>query len=126
MFQSHNRGDIARCDADGDYFIVDRLKDMYISGGENVYPAEVEYVLGQHEAITEVAVVAASDERWGEVGAAFYGVRPDGPIPDADTLRAFCRDRLAAYKVPKTFTQVDALPRNALGKVTKQVLRENT
>jgi fatty-acyl-CoA synthase len=119
-------GDIARCDADGDYFIVDRLKDMYISGGENVYPAEVEYVLGQHEAITEVAVVAASDERWGEVGAAFYGVRPDGPIPDADTLRAFCRDRLAAYKVPKTFTQVDALPRNALGKVTKQVLRENT
>ena len=119
-------GDIARRDADGDYFIVDRLKDMYISGGENVYPAEVEYVLGQHEAITEVAVVAASDERWGEVGAAFYGVRPDGPIPDADTLRAFCRDRLAAYKVPTTFTQVDALPRNALGKVTKQVLRENT
>ena len=119
-------GDIARRDADGDYFIVDRLKDMYISGGENVYPAEVEYVLGQHEAITEVAVVAASDERWGEVGAAFYGVRPGAPTPDAETLRAFCRDRLAGYKVPKTFTHVEALPRNALGKVTKQVLRENT
>ncbi|MES1946989.1 AMP-dependent synthetase and ligase [Salinisphaera sp. C84B14] len=119
-------GDIARCDAQGDYYIVDRLKDMYISGGENVYPAEVEYVLGQHAAIAEVAVVAAPDEHWGEVGTAFYGLRPDAPPPEVDTLRAFCRERLAGYKVPAKFIQVDALPRNALGKVTKQVLRENS
>ena len=118
-------GDVARCDEDGQYFIVDRSKDMYISGGENVYPAEVEKVLEQHPAIAEVAVVGMADERWGEVGKAYYGVHAGQDAPDPEALRAFCREQLAGYKVPKAFEQVDALPRNALGKVTKQELRDD-
>ncbi|WP_370211187.1 AMP-binding protein, partial [Alloalcanivorax venustensis] len=118
-------GDVARCDEDGQYFIVDRWKDMYISGGENVYPAEVEKVLEQHPAIAEVAVVGMPDDKWGEVGKAYYGVHADRDAPDPEALRAFCRERLAGYKVPKAFERVDALPRNALGKVTKQELRDH-
>ncbi|MBL4714337.1 MAG: long-chain fatty acid--CoA ligase [Alcanivorax sp.] len=118
-------GDVARCDEDGQYFIVDRWKDMYISGGENVYPAEVEKVLEQHPAIAEVAVVGMPDDKWGEVGKAYYGVHPDQDAPDPEALRAFCRERLAGYKVPKAFERVEALPRNALGKVTKQELRDH-
>ena len=118
-------GDVARCDEDGQYFIVDRWKDMYISGGENVYPAEVEKVLEQHPAIAEVAVVGMPDSKWGEVGKAYYGVHADQDAPDPEALRAFCRERLAGYKVPKAFERVDALPRNALGKVTKQELRDH-
>ena len=118
-------GDVARCDEDGQYFIVDRWKDMYISGGENVYPAEVEKVLEQHLAIAEVAVVGMPDDKWGEVGKAYYGVHADRDAPDPEALRAFCRERLAGYKVPKAFERVDALPRNALGKVTKQELRDH-
>jgi len=117
-------GDVARCDQDGCYYIVDRWKDMYISGGENVYPAEVEKVLEQHPALAEVAVIGMPDEKWGEVGKACYGLRDGAEDPGEDTLRAFCRERLAGYKVPKVFQRVDALPRNALGKVTKQELRD--
>lgn len=117
-------GDVARCDEDGCYYIVDRWKDMYISGGENVYPAEVEKVLEQHPAIAEVAVVGMPDERWGEVGKAYFGIRAGAAAPTEDALRAFCRERLAGYKVPKAFQSMEALPRNALGKVIKQVLRD--
>ncbi|MGO3742955.1 AMP-binding protein [Kerstersia sp.] len=116
-------GDVARCDADGDYTIVDRWKDMFISGGENVYPAEVEAVLLQHPAITEAAVVGMADERWGEVGHASIVPAADAGPLDLDALRQFCRERLAGYKVPKVFVLRDALPRNALGKVIKQELR---
>lgn len=116
-------GDVARCDADGYYFIVDRWKDMYISGGENVYPAEVEQVLEQHPAIAEVAVVGQADECWGEVGRACLALRANAQAPTEDELRAFCRERLAGYKVPKSFEIMAALPRNALGKITKQALR---
>jgi len=116
-------GDVARCDAEGDYAIVDRWKDMYISGGENVYPAEVEAVLLQHPAIAEAAVVGIADERWGEVGHASLVVKPAIDAPDDDSLRAFCRARLAAYKVPKVFAIRPSLPRNALGKVIKEELR---
>ncbi|MBB5211294.1 acyl-CoA synthetase [Microbulbifer hydrolyticus] len=118
-------GDVARCDEDGCYYIVDRWKDMYISGGENVYPAEVEKVLEQHPAIAEVAVVGMPDDRWGEVGKAYFGVRTGAVAPDEDALRDFCRERLAGYKVPKAFQLMDALPRNALGKVVKQTLRDD-
>ncbi|MCW8126218.1 acyl-CoA synthetase [Microbulbifer halophilus] len=118
-------GDVARRDADGCYYIVDRWKDMYISGGENVYPAEVEKVLERHPAIAEVAVVGMPDGRWGEVGKAYCGLHPDVEAPDRDQLRAFCREYLAGYKVPRAFQWVDALPRNALGKVTKQELRDD-
>ncbi|UZD66060.1 acyl-CoA synthetase [Marinobacter sp. AN1] len=118
-------GDVARCDKDGCYYIVDRWKDMFISGGENVYPAEVERVLVEHPAVSEVAVVGVADEKWGEVGKAFLCLRPDSQEPDPATLNAWCRERLAGYKVPKYFQVVDELPRNALGKVTKQVLRQD-
>ncbi len=116
-------GDIARRDTDGYYFIVDRIKDMFISGGENVYPAEVERVLDSHPDILEAAVVGVSDERWGEVGAAFLLARPGRAI-DADGLPAWCRERLAAYKVPKRFHIVDDFPRTAAGKVRKPLLKE--
>ncbi len=118
-------GDVARRDADGDYFIVDRWKDMFISGGENVYPAEVEQALQQHPGVADVAVVGMPDERWGEVGCAF--VCPAGGDAPADEqgLQAWCRERLAGYKVPRRVVFRDALPRNALGKVQKQELRDD-
>ncbi len=116
-------GDVARCDADGDYYIVDRWKDMYISGGENVYPAEIEQVLLQHPAIAEAAVVGIADERWGETGKAYLCLRAGAAAPTEDELRDFCRQRLAAYKVPRAFEFAAELPRNALGKIQKQELR---
>ncbi len=116
-------GDVARRDKDGYFFIVDRIKDMYISGGENVYPAEVERVLDNHPDILEAAVVGVADARWGEVGAAFLLARPDHTI-DTGSLDAWCRERLAAYKVPKSFHVEDDLPRTAAGKVRKPDLRE--
>lgn len=118
-------GDVARCDDDGCYYIVDRWKDMFISGGENVYPAEVERVLVEHAAVSEVAVIGVPDDKWGEVGKAFLCLKPDADEPDSDDLRTWCRERLAGYKVPRYFQCVDELPRNALGKVTKQVLRQD-
>lgn len=116
-------GDIARRDADGYYFIIDRIKDMYISGGENVYPAEVERVLVTHEAILEAAVIGISDARWGETGAAFIILRP-GRSLDPASLSGWCRERLAAYKVPRSFTVVEDFPRTAAGKVRKPELRK--
>jgi len=117
-------GDIVRCDDGGDFYMVDRAKDMFISGGENVYPAEVEAVLLQHPLIAEAAVVGVSDERWGEVGRACVVVAAGCPAPDESELRAFCRQRLAGYKIPKVFVFHTVLPRNALGKVIKQELRD--
>ncbi len=116
-------GDVARCDEDGYYYIVDRWKDMYISGGENVYPAEVEQVLQCHPAVSEVAVVGVPDERWGEVGKAFLVGKADGRKTEDAELKAYCREKLAGYKVPVYFQWVDALPRNALGKIQKGELR---
>ena len=116
-------GDVGRRDADGYYYIVDRIKDMYISGGENVYPAEVEAVLTDHAAVLEAAVLGVADARWGEVGHAVVRLRP-GASCDAETLRIFARTRLAAYKVPKHVTIVDDYPRTAAGKVQKHVLRK--
>jgi len=115
-------GDIARRDADGYYFIVDRIKDMYISGGENVYPAEVEAVLGSHPAVLEAAVIGVADARWGEVGHAAIRLRPAHRLEAAE-LRAFARSQLAAYKVPKYVSLVEDFPRTAAGKVQKHVLR---
>jgi fatty-acyl-CoA synthase len=96
---------------------------MYISGGENVYPAEVEAVVFEHPAVAEVAVVGVPDERWGEVGAA-YVVPVSGAEIAADELKQFLRARLAAYKVPVHIHVVDDLPRTGSGKVLKQVLRD--
>jgi fatty-acyl-CoA synthase len=116
-------GDAARIDADGYVFIVDRWKDMYISGGENVYPAEVEQVLFHHPNVLDVAVIGVEDERWGEVGMAVVVPREADSLA-ADDLIAFCSDKLAKYKIPKLVTAIDELPRNAAGKVLKRELRE--
>lgn len=115
-------GDVARRNADGHYFIVDRLKDIFVSGGENVWPAQVEQVLACHPDITEAAVIGVPDARWGEVGAAFVIVAPGASL-DPAALTAWCRERLAAFKVPRRFVQVDDFPRTASGKVSKALLR---
>jgi len=115
-------GDVAVRDADGYYTIVDRWKDMFISGGENVYPAEVENVIYQLPAVAEAAVVGVPDERWGEVGRAFVVLRP-GEMLDAAAVIAHCRRQIAAYKAPKSIVFIDKLPRNAAGKVVKDELR---
>jgi fatty-acyl-CoA synthase len=116
-------GDAALVDEDGFYFIVDRWKDMYISGGENVYPAEVENVLYQHESIAEAAVIGIPDHRWGEVGRAVVVVKPDRSLSE-DAVIAHCAANLARYKLPHSVVFTDALPRNATGKVHKPTLRQ--
>ena len=115
-------GDVGRRDANGYYYIVDRIKDMYISGGENVYPAEVEAVLHAHPAILEAAVIGVDDAKWGEVGHACILLRPDHTLDEAE-VRAWSRARLAAYKVPQHITFVETFPRTAAGKIQKHVLR---
>jgi fatty-acyl-CoA synthase len=115
-------GDLARRDADGLYYITGRRKEMFISGGENVYPAEVEQVLAAHPAVAEAAVVAAPDPRWGEVGRAFLQIAAGRPEPGTEELEAFCRTRLAGYKVPTSFHYVADFPRTAAGKVQKHLL----
>jgi fatty-acyl-CoA synthase len=115
-------GDIGRRDEDGYIFIVDRIKDMYISGGENVYPAEVERVLNEHADVLEAAVISMPDPKWGEVGAAFIIARP-GVTLDPAELRSWSRERMSAYKVPVKITLVEDFPRTAAGKVRKPELR---
>lgn len=115
-------GDVARRDADGYYTIVDRLKDMFVSGGENVWPAEVERALVTHPDIAEAAVIGVPHDRWGEVGAAFVMPRPGASL-NPDTLAPWCRDRLAGFKVPHSFRLVQDFPRTASGKVRKALLR---
>lgn len=116
-------GDLALRDDEGYYYIVGRKKDMYISGGENVYPAEVEGVLATHERIGEVAVLGRPDPKWGEVGLAVVVARQPGTLTAEDVL-AFCAGRLARYKIPRSVVFTDILPRNAMGKVIKSELYE--
>lgn len=116
-------GDAAKIDEDGDLWIVDRWKDMYISGGENVYPAEVENVLYALQGVAEAAVVGMPDEKWGETGCAFIAVKP-GAAFSADDVIGHCHGKLARFKIPARVEFVDALPRNATGKVLKRELRE--
>ncbi len=117
-------GDIGTLDADGNLTITDRLKDMYISGGFNVYPAEVEQALARLDGVADVAVVGVPDERMGEVGKA-YVVASAGASPTADDVIAFAKERLANFKVPRHVAFVDALPRNLSGKVLKTELRDD-
>ena len=114
-------GDSARRDAAGFYTIAGRAKDMFISGGVNVYPTEVEGELLLHPAVQDAAVIGVGDPTWGEIGVAFVVSRP-GQMVDAGTLAAFLGERLARYKVPKHFVAIDALPRTAYGKVVKAEL----
>jgi fatty-acyl-CoA synthase len=116
-------GDATRVDEEGFYYIVDRWKDMYISGGENVYPAEVESVLHQLSAIAEAAVIGIPNEQWGEVGMAIVAVKP-GHTLRPEEIHAHCQANLARFKCPRLIEFVDALPRNATGKIHKPTLRQ--
>jgi len=115
-------GDAARIDDEGFVYIVDRWKDMYISGGENVYPAEIENVLYQLPEVAEAAIIGVPDDRWGEVGLAVIALKP-GATLDRATVVEHCVSRLAKFKIPNDITIVEALPRNATGKVLKRELR---
>ncbi len=113
-------GDLARRDAEGYYTIVGRRKELIISGGENIYPAEVENVLASHPAVAEVALIGVDDPLWGEVGCAVVVPTADGL--EAADLIAFARERLARFKVPRHVVFVDALPKTGAGKIDKQLL----
>jgi acyl-CoA synthetase (AMP-forming)/AMP-acid ligase II len=114
-------GDIGRVDDGGYIFVEDRLKDMIISGGENIYSIEVEQVLAEHPAVVEVAVIGVPDEKWGEVVKAVIAVEGEAT---AEEIIAFARERLAAYKCPKSIDFADELPRNPTGKILKKELRK--
>jgi acyl-CoA synthetase (AMP-forming)/AMP-acid ligase II len=116
-------GDIGVRDEDGYLYIVDRLKDMILSGGENIAGSEVERVLYEHNAVLEAAVVGRRDDRWGEVPVAFVALRPNEGAT-ADELIEHCSSQLARFKVPKEIVFIDVLPRNPSGKVLKRELRD--
>ncbi len=116
-------GDLASFDEDGCYFIVGRAKDMYITGGENIYPSEVESVIYAHEAIAEAAVFGVSDKKWGEVGHAVVALKPGFELTKMK-LRNFMKKRIAKYKLPHDITFVDELPKTAAGKINKKSLKE--
>jgi acyl-CoA synthetase (AMP-forming)/AMP-acid ligase II len=115
-------GDAGYVDADGYLYIHDRVKDMIISGGENVYPAEVENVLFGHPAVADAAVIGVPDPRWGEAVKAVVVLQATSPATEAELI-AYCRERIAHYKAPKSVDFVASLPRNPSGKVLKRVLR---
>tara|TARA_B110000444_G_scaffold16117_1_gene13875 strand:- start:154 stop:1668 length:1515 start_codon:yes stop_codon:yes gene_type:complete len=116
-------GDAAYFDDEGFLYIVDRWKDMYISGGENVYPAEVENVIYQLPQIAEVGVIGVDSEKWGETGKAYIALKPDQKIT-AEEVIDHCLKNLAKYKIPESVEFIEALPRNATGKVLKRTLRD--
>ncbi|MBK6644230.1 MAG: long-chain fatty acid--CoA ligase [Anaerolineales bacterium] len=116
-------GDVAQYDEEGYFYIVDRMKDMFISGGENVYPAEIEKALYQHPAIHMCAVVGLPDAKWGEVGKACVVLKPNQSATEDDLLK-FMTERLAKYKVPKSVDFMEALPISAAGKILKRELKE--
>ena len=116
-------GDLARMDADGCLYIVERKKDMFISGGENVYPAEVENVIYQLPQIAEAAVIGVKDPKWGEVGRAVVVIK-EGRSVTVDEIIDHLKGSLAKYKIPKSVVFIERLPRNAAGKVLKNNLRE--
>jgi long-chain acyl-CoA synthetase len=116
-------GDAAAMDADGYVYIRDRIKDMIVSGGENVYPVEIEAVIAEHPGVADVAVIGVPDLRWGETVKAIIVRRPESALEAAELID-FCRDRLAGYKRPTSVDFVDVIPRNPTGKVLKRQLRE--
>jgi long-chain acyl-CoA synthetase len=115
-------GDAGRLDEDGYLYISDRVKDMVVTGGENVYPVEVEAAIYGHPDVAEVAVIGVPDPKWGEAVKALVVPRP-GCAPAPETILAYARERIAGYKLPKSIDFVDGLPRNATGKVLKRELR---
>jgi acyl-CoA synthetase (AMP-forming)/AMP-acid ligase II len=118
----YHSGDAGHYDADGYLYITDRIKDMIISGGENIYPAEIERVLAEHPSVADLTVVGVPDEKWGEVPKAVV-VAAEGHVVDEAELLAYCREQLASYKCPKSVDVVDELPRNPTGKILKKDVR---
>ena len=116
-------GDIGYVDTDGYLYVLDRRDDLIVSGGENVYPTEVEEALCAHPAVLEAAVISLPDEEWGARVAAAVALR-DGATADVNELTAFCRRRLAAYKTPREIRVVDELPRSAAGKLLRRTVRD--
>ena len=120
--QAH--GDAVDMDEDGYFYLIDRKRDMYISGGENVYPAEVESVLRNHPAIEDVAIIGVPDESWGEIGCAFVMLQQGADLaPEA--VAEFCEGKLAHFKWPKKVIMITDFPRTALGKVRKTILKQD-
>jgi long-chain acyl-CoA synthetase len=116
-------GDAGYLDQDGYLYIYDRVKDMIISGGENIYPAEVESALFSHPALADVAVIGVPDPQWGEAVKAVVVRKPGGEISESELI-AYARERIAGYKVPRSIDFADALPRNPTGKILKRELRK--
>lgn len=117
-------GDLFRIDDEGYHYVVGRSKEMYISGGENVYPAEIERVLYEIDSIVEAAVVGVPHDKWGEAGHAFVAANVKDLAPTAEQIQEHCRGRLARYKIPKAFTVLKELPKGSSGKILKQELIE--
>ncbi|MGE0309500.1 MAG: feruloyl-CoA synthetase, partial [Acidimicrobiia bacterium] len=115
-------GDLGWVDADGYLYVADRRVDMIISGGANIYPAEVEAALSEHPSLADVSVVGLPDPEWGRSVHAIIELLPDEVVPTQDQLREHCRVRLAPYKVPKSFEIVDKLPRTEAGKINRSAL----
>ena len=116
-------GDMGKVDAEGFVFVEDRLKDMIISGGENIYSPEIERVLAEHPCVAEVAIIGVPDEKWGETVKAVVSLKPDTEATEEELI-AFCREHLAGYKCPKSVDIIEALPRNPTGKILKRDLRK--
>ncbi len=116
-------GDAGYLDGEGYLYLKDRIKDMVVSGGENIYPVEVENALARHDAVADVAVIGVPDNQYGEALLAFVVTKP-GTSLDIETMIAFCRDKIAGYKIPRQLQVVKELPRNPSGKILKKILRE--
>lgn len=121
----YRSGDLGKKDAQGFVYVVDRLKDMIISGGENIYPVELESVIANHPGIADVAVVGKPHEKWGEIPVAFVVKKPGTTITEQDIVQ-LCRQNLAGFKCVKEIHFIDEVPRNTLGKVLKRSLKGQT
>jgi fatty-acyl-CoA synthase/long-chain acyl-CoA synthetase len=119
----HTVGDVAYFDTEGFYYICDRKKDMIISGGVNIYPAEIEAALEQHPDVNDVAVFGIPNEEWGEAVHATVVARPGSGLTESKLVE-FARGAIAGYKVPRSIAFIDEIPRNASGKILKRVLRD--
>jgi acyl-CoA synthetase (AMP-forming)/AMP-acid ligase II len=116
-------GDLGKVDAEGYVYVEDRLKDMIITGGENVYSPEIERVLAEHPAVMEVAIIGVPDDRWGETVKAVVSLKP-GTEATEEELIAYCSEHLAKFKCPTSVDIIEALPRNPTGKILKRDLRK--
>ena len=116
-------GDLGKVDADGYVYVEDRLKDMIITGGENVYSPEIERVLAEHPSVMEVAIIGVPDDRWGETVKAVVSLNP-GTEATEEELIGYCAEHLAKFKCPTSVDIIDALPRNPTGKILKRDLRK--